>query len=284
MIKVISLILLSFSVSFAGVRTVGNGGGFGEMKAYLALQEMGRQIRLCFAVSSVCSFNNEQKDLLKKVLLSLESEQSVGGVQFFNDPTLKRTVETSAFVGAPLLINSSLLTESTGVAASFEKITGYVLFGLLQHQKHNLSTEELWNFSLGVFANFRESSSTNSFLVYGAPLHLHHLQVLNTQDSSLIYDGLLLEDGEKTVDLLAQAHLAAFCPKGSTFSVKIKGQNPGPRIGDLTVPILWSCDSKNWGKAIIYYHVTVDNKDLIVMPINSDVRGVVKPLTVVIGD
>lgn len=275
MIKVISSILLFFSISFAGVRTVSNGGGFGEMKAYLALQQMGRQIRLCFAVSSVCSLDAEKKQILEQVLTSLERER--GGVQFFNDPTLARTVETSAQVGTPLFINSSILTESTGIAATFEKITGYVLYGLLQHHKSNMTASELWHFSENVFSNFRESNSTSNINVGGWHFQLHHMQVVNIQDSGLVYDGLLLEDAVKTVDLLAETDLASLCPNKSNFYVKIKSQNPGPGSGYLTVPVSWSCDSENWGEAIIYFRMDIDKNAEIILPIPNTIRGLVKP-------
>ncbi|MNS91924.1 hypothetical protein D3C72_1260360 [compost metagenome] len=244
---------------------------------------MGRQIGLCFAVSSVCSLDSEQQELLKKVYQSLEIEKSRGGIQFFNDPSLQRSIETAPTVGSPLMINSSLLTEPTGIAASFETITGYVLYGLLQHQKTSLSPQELWNFSSNVFSNFRESSATNAFSVRGTILRLHRLQVMNTQDSSFIYDGLLLEDQLKTVDLLSETKLSTLCPAGSDFSVKVKSQSPGAKYGDLTVPILWSCDAENWGQAVIYFHITVDSDGLILLPIESEVRGLVKPITFIGG-
>jgi hypothetical protein len=281
MIKVISAVLLFVSISLAGVRTVGNGGGFGEMKAYLAFQQMGRQIRLCFTVASVCSLTTEQKKLLEQVLTSLERER--GGVQFFNDSTLVRTVETAPQVGSPVLINSNLLTESTGIAATFEKITGYVLYGLLQHQKSDMSPSELWQLSVNVFSNFRESNFTSNINIGGFYHQLHHMQVLNIQDSSLIYDGLLVEDSVKTVDLLAETDLMSLCPNKSNFYAKIKSLNPGPSNGDLTVLVSWSCDSENWGEAILYFSMSINRDYEINLPIPNAIRGLVRPFPVIGG-
>ncbi len=282
MIKILLFILFSCSVSFAGIRTVGNGGGFGEMKAHLALQEMGRHIRLCFSLPGVCSINNTERAVLEQVLNSLKGEFFLGSpLRFFNDETLQRTVETGNFVRSPILINSSLLTEETGISVRYEKIAGFVLYGLLKHQKTILNDAALMGLSSAVFANFREISLTNDFSVSGFSLRLHRMQVFSAKDESLVYDGLLLEDQEKTVDLFAQIEANKLCKDPADFSFRIKKQDSGASGGQLAVRFAWTCDSQNWGEATAYFQVEVTSdffNHLIIVPVNGVIRGIVRPL------
>jgi hypothetical protein len=276
MIKLIAL-LFSISTSTAGVRTVGNGGGFGEMKAHLALQSMSRQITLCLSIPVACQVTEAEKTLLVKVLRSIEIENKSGGLQFFNDPSLRETVRTNPFIGAPLFINSSLLTSPTGIAYGFDKISGYVLFGLLLHQNTGLSKNDLWSFSTRVFSQLRESIASVSFSVQTSVLRLHHMQVFSLQGQSVIFNGLLIEDNLKTYDLISATKLHEFCRSNETFSVQIKGKSAGPRSGDLIVPILWSCNAKDWGQAALYFHINLNIDGNVVWPPESSVGSVIRP-------
>jgi hypothetical protein len=272
------VLLLVFAISAsAGVRTVGNGGGFGEMKAHLALQQMSSQIHICLALSTVCKLTDEQKGRLIRLDKVLAIETSQGGLQFFNDPTLRRTVETQPRVGAPISLNSNLLTYRTGASETLGKISSYVLFGLLQHQAGSASSAELWGLAEIVFASFQENILTNAYNIGTNRILLHRLRFSELKTSRFIYESLLIEDQVKTYDLILTSGLDQMCPASSVaFSTKILSMSPGA-TGELNLQVGWSCDSKNWGKAAIYYHFNIDSRGQIVLPLQKSIRGVIKP-------
>ena len=275
---VILVFLLSATSAKAGIRTVGNGGGFGEMKANLAFQQMGRQIQTCFAVPALCLMNDAQKNLLVRVLQALPSELRAGGIQFFNDPSLVRTVQTEDRVGAVISLNSSLLTSEDGIARSFEQISGYVLYGLLLHQTTQV-TPDLFPFSASLFSGLQESLSTLPLTVEGFNLSLHQMQILNSQDSSVILEGVLLEDPANTYDLISDSDLAAYCPTPQDLATRVKGFRPGSQSTDISVQVDWSCDGKNWGQADLLYHLHVNNQGVLAEEPHAIIRGLIKPET-----
>jgi hypothetical protein len=277
MVKSILLAVLTLSgVASAGVRTVGNGGGFGEMKAYLAFQQMGSQIHICLALKTICKLTEVQRSLLDRVAKSLPSEDREAGLKFFNDPSLRRTVETEPRVGATIFLNSNILTKGTGVAETFSKISSFVLFALLRHQTGSAPSEELWELAQLVFAGFQENIITTAYNIDTHRILLHRLRFFETQSRRFLFESLLIEDEVKTYDLILTSGLSDLCPRGSDFATKIVSMSPGGR-GELNLQVGWSCDSKSWGQASIFYHFRIDGRGLIVLPLQKTVRGVVRP-------
>lgn len=277
MTKLLALSVLIFSLSApAGVRTVGNGGGFGEMKAYLALQQMGRQIQLCLALSQICNLSLQERTLFQQVAKSLPEEQRLTGLKFFDDPSLVRTVETEGQVGAPISINSYLLTDESGIAASYQKISGYILYGLLKHQA--AQNTGLWDLALSSMAGFHEEllSTRLSMGVYNPPL-VHHLLVSSSYDSEVIFESMLIEDVGSTHDLISNSDLAHICPGQQTPKVKIRNFGQGNSTDSLSVHTQWSCDGVSWGEAILNFQFQLDRDEHIILPIETSTRGLVKP-------
>ena len=277
MIKVIILVLIC-ATGFSGVRTVGNGGGLGEMKAHFAFQDMDRHLMLCLNLGRICPLREEQAALLQKVLRSFPEEKRSGGVQFFDDPSGKRTVEVSKQVGTPLFLNSALLTTPQGLASPMETVASYVLWGLLRHQQDETAGLDLWKLAQTVFENLRENDLSQTFWLEGFSYKIHDLKILSRQNGSLVTEYLLVEDVEKTYDLIAFSGLGTQCKQGALV-VKSVNDVSGTNRGDHSAQLQWSCDGKSWGQAVLFYKIRLDNQGKLLLPISISIRGLIKPST-----
>lgn len=277
--SVFNLILKILTIAymgFAGVRFVGNGGGFGEMKSYMAFRNMHQSISVCMNVIQLCQLSKEEQLLLFKVLKSLPEEVRLGGIGFFDDPAKTKLFQTDKYVGSVVQLNSSALTQSDGIALSYESISSLILQALISHHQSQLSSVQIKNLAQKVFQNIHESTATSSLTTEGVlVVQIHSVDILSAENQ-VVYSSIFVETPKNTHDLIENTQLAKICPN-NTIKLQLQGHRRGAKLGDLLVQTAWSCDGMSWGQATLIFHLVSDLNDDIVLPISYKILGITRP-------
>lgn len=260
-----------------GIRTGGNGGGFGEMKALLLWKTMDQHLRLCLPPASLCGLTSDETLFVQKILPSFPDERLYGGIDFFNDPQMTRTVETKNQIGDKISINSALLSEPGGLSRSLQSIGTWILWGVFRHHQIEAAHIDLLPLAKRIYSYFAEDVSTQKIGSYPNYLLLHRLNIHLNKTQNFFQERLIIEDKTASYDLLSDQKVRNFCGKQQSPQFQIEKITSVQGGTLLIVQLSWSCNGTSWGSALLSYKLIMDSDSVLQYPIPIEIRGVTNP-------
>lgn len=245
-------IILPQTLIFAGVRGVGNGGGFGEMIAVSTFEKMERYLTPCLSDLNPCKLTNGEQILIEKVTNSMSSERNSYQLGFFDSENINQTVLTDSRVGSPIKINSMLLADDKGIPYSLNIIGSWVLYALLRHQNvddHGIAKK--------VFEKLVETRRSLAIKDYS----LHWLKIIESDQRSTL-DELILEENEKSINLSYLFNNTQLCLNKNDLNLSILDwEQDSPFSSVVILDVNWDCGDKKFGKAKIQLDLIFDSNN-----------------------
>ncbi len=219
-------LFVTFTVSAAwGQRTVGNGGGLGEMKMFYLFETLERYAVPCLERLALCRLGQREQQALAEIISNLKLQRGGAGISF--DQNLGRPFISVGGWGQNLVFDSISLATPQGITFSFGELGALLIDGLAAK-----ATKPTTGLGQKVFKDVQERSSS----VQVRDLILHDLRIQHTHTQTQL---LVLEEPQQSLDLTQKVEALIPCPSIKSWSVD--RMNSGENV--FVVDLSWTCHS-----------------------------------------
>lgn len=235
--KILSVLLILISlVTQAGVRTVGNGGGYAEMKAVLINDQLPTFLEVCLNDLNSCGLSQAELIVVKSVLqipmnLKFKETCTESPISILDDQ--KRIAIESCV----------LYHQGQSVAKDFSEIGVWVLTARLSATTH-ADFHSSQSIAEKVFRDYQETEQKIQVVITQSQTEAHFLSVkkLNQQFSIIS-----LEGAKVSLDITAPAKKSLACDGTSVKDLVLSftaAQEISPSKALVEADATWTCEGK----------------------------------------
>jgi len=239
--------------AFAGIRVVGNGGGYAEMQAIWINSQLKHLSKACLQDLGTCGLSAPEGALLQEVLhspflLEMNPDCSAPFIQP-KGPSLAS-------------ISSCALYETDTIAKSFSEIAAWTLAARLVAVKGLSADASLW-IGRQVFSSLQQQETKIAIQMPEGAALFHFLSV---QQNDVIHSLVSLEGLSSTVDITDSVLNALSCATGTVTQWSLSplgARETGDNGAMIESEAFWSCSNGDRFKSQLQVYFQVSQNEIL---------------------